>query len=79
MARSTHGLDKSNLNAFYQHMRRAVAYRTTQATGVVMRTTPGYKPRRDPATKSRITPHQPDLVASIGIDAAYLALHPYTP
>lgn len=79
MARSTLGLDKSNLNAFWQHMRRAVAYTTTQTTGIVMRTTPGYKPRRDPATKSRITPHQPDLVASVQIDTAYLALHPYTP
>lgn len=79
MARSTNGLDKSNLDAFYQHMRRAVAYTTTQATGVVMRTTPGYKPRRDPATKPRITPHQPDLEASVQIDTAYLALHPYTP
>ena len=79
MARSTRGLDKSNLDAFYQHMRRAVAYTTTQATGVVMRTTPGYKPRRDPATKPRITPHQPDIVAYVQIDTAYLALHPYTP
>ena len=79
MARSTHGLDKSNLDAFYQHMRRAVAYTTTQTTGVVMRTTPGYKPRRDPATMPGITPHQPNLAAYVQIDEAYLALHPYTP
>lgn len=79
MARSTLGLDKSNLNAFWQHMRRAVAYTTTQTTGVVMRTTPGYKPRRDPAASPRAGPHQPTITAWVSLDQAYLALHPYTP
>lgn len=79
MARSTLGVDKSDLNAFYVHMRTAVAYTTAQTTGTVMRTTPRGAPRRDPDASPRAGPHQPTITAWVSLDEAYLALHPYTP
>lgn len=79
MARSTFGLVKTNPDALAAHLRRAVAYTTTQTTGTVMRTMPNNKPRRDPAGASRPQAHPATCYATTEIDTAYLAANPYIP
>lgn len=79
MARSTLGLVQGNDAALLQHLRGAVAYKTTQTTGTVMRTTPHGLPRRLPLARSRPYTSRPDLYCLASIDAAYLAANPYVP
>ena len=45
MARSLLGVDKSDLNAYLNHMQKAVVYTTSQTTGTVMRTSKNGKAR----------------------------------
>lgn len=79
MARSLLGVDKSDLNAYLQHMQKAVVYTTSQTTGTVMRTTPNAKARKLPATRAAPRQHRPTIYSQTSIDSDYLALHPYTP
>lgn len=79
MARSTFGLVKNQKNALAAHLRRAVAYTTTQTTGTVMRTMQNNLPRRDPFARSRPQAHPAICYATTEIDAAYLAANPYIP
>lgn len=79
MARSTLGADKSDLNGYLLHMRKATTYTTSQTTGLVMRTTPRAKARPDPVTRSRPQSQRPGIIAHLSIDEAYLAANPYTP
>lgn len=79
MARSLFGVDKSDLNAYLNHMQKAVVYTTSQTTGTVMRTTPNGKARKLPATRAAPRQHRPTTQSITAIDSDYLALHPYTP
>lgn len=79
MARSLKGVDKSDLNAYLNHMQKAVVYTTSQTTGTVMRTTPNGKARKLPATRAAPRQHRPTTQSITAIDSDYLALHPYTP
>ena len=79
MARSLFGVDKSDLNAYLNHMQKAVVYTTSQTTGTVMRTTPNGKARKLPATRAAPRQHRPTMYSKAAIDSDYLALHPYTP
>lgn len=79
MARSLFGVDKSDLNAYLNHMQKAVVYTTSQTTGTVMRTTPNGKARKLPATRAAPRQHRPTTESITAIDSDYLALHPYTP
>lgn len=79
MARSLFGVDKSDLNAYLNHMQKAVVYTTNQTTGTVMRTTPNGKARKLPATRAAPRQHRPTMYSATTIDSDYLALHPYTP
>ena len=79
MARSLFGVDKSDLNAYLNHMQKAVVYTTSQTTGTVMRTTPHGKARKLPATRAAPRQHRPTMTSWTAIDSDYLALHPYTP
>lgn len=79
MARSLLGVDKSDLNAYLNHMQKAVVYTTNQTTGTVMRTTPNGKARKLPATRAAPRQHRPTMTRITAIDSDYLALHPYTP
>lgn len=78
MARSLKGVDKSDLNAYLNHMQKAVVYTTSQTTGTVMRTTPNGKARKLPATRAAPRQHRPTMYCAPEIDSDYLALHPYT-
>ena len=79
MARSTLGANKSDLNGYLLHMRRAVSYTSKQTTGLIMRTTPNGAEKRKPTTRSRPQSKRPEILAYLTIDAAYLAAHPFTP
>ena len=79
MARSLFGVDESDLNAYLNHMQKAVVYTTSQTTGTVMRTTPNGKARKLPATRAAPRQHRPTTQSITAIDSDYLALHPYTP
>ena len=79
MARSLKGVDKSDLNAYLNHMQKAVVYTTSQTTGTVMRTSKNGKARKLPATRAAPRQHRPTTQSITAIDSDYLALHPYTP
>ena len=79
MARSLFGVDKSDLNAYLNHMQKAVVYTTSQTTGTVMRTSKNGKARKLPATRAAPRQHRPTTQSITAIDSDYLALHPYTP
>lgn len=77
MARSTGGLDKSDLPAFLRHMQTAVTYTTSQTTGQVMRTMPHGATRKPPALRTRTKAKRPELYPWLELDETYLAAHPY--
>ena len=77
MARSTGGLDKTDLPAFLNHMKTAVAYTTAQTTGTVMRSMPNGKTRKPPTIRTRAKAQRPTIYASLYLDPTYLAAHPY--
>ena len=79
MARSLFGVDKSDLNAYLNHMQKAVVYTTSQTTGTVMRTNKNGKARKLPSARAAGRQHRPTMYSSTAIDSGYLALHPYTP
>ena len=79
MARSLFGVDKSDLNAYLNHMQKAVVYTTSQTTGTVMRSSKNGKARKLPSTRAAGRQHRPTMYSTTAIDSYYLALHPYTP
>lgn len=79
MARSTKGVNKTDLPAYLNHMQNAVIYNTTQTTGTVMRSTPNGKPRKLPATRAAPRQFRPQMFSNAVIDLDYLAAHPYIP
>lgn len=78
MARSLFGVDKSDLNAYLNHMQKAVVYTTSQTTGTVMRSSKNGKARKLPSTRAAARQHRPTMYSSTAIDSGYLTLHPYT-
>lgn len=79
MARSTLGANKSDLNGYLLHMRRAVSYTSKQTTGLIMRTTPNGAEKRKPTTRSRPQSKRPTITAQLSVNAAFLAANPYNP